>query len=326
MDIGVEPTVAGDLGAEIQAPATVRATADSLAVVTTPVAGTVTRLEKRLGDTVKAGETLARLQGRDAAQIASGLAAAESRSSLAASALKREQELFDQRVTPRQDLEAAQSAASAAAAEAARARRDASAAHVSADGGSMAVVSPIAGRVTAVSVQLGTFVAPETELFRIADPRRVVVEASVPAVDAARISLADAATVMTSSGLSIAASVRAVTPTVSELTRAATVLLSLSDGHPALMPGEIAKALILPQRGKQTGLVIPEDAVQVIDGRNMVFVRTATGFAVKPVTVGLRSGGQVMLLGGVSAGERIATRNAFLLKAEFAKGPGDDQE
>jgi cobalt-zinc-cadmium efflux system membrane fusion protein len=326
MDIGVEAAVAGDLGAEIQAPATVMASANSVAVVTTPAAGTVTRLEKRLGDAVRAGEILARLQGRDAAQIASELAAAESRSTLAASALKREQDLFDQHVTPRQDLEAAQAAAAAASAEATRARSAASAAHVSADGSSMAVVSPIAGRITSASAQLGAFVAPETELFRIADPRSVVVEASVPALDASRISAGDMAVVTSSSGQSLAATVKAVTPTVNEQTRAATVLLSLAAGHAALMPGEIAKALITPRSGIRAGVVVPEDAVQVVDGRNVVFVRTVTGFIVKRVTVGTRSGRQVMLLAGLEAGAKIATRNAFLLKAEFAKGAADDEE
>jgi cobalt-zinc-cadmium efflux system membrane fusion protein len=148
----------------------------------------------------------------------------------------------------------------------------------------------------------------------------------VPALDASRISAGDAATVTTSSGQPIAATVRVVTPTVNEQTRAATVLLSLVEGHAALMPGEIAKALITPKNGTHAGVVLPEDAVQVIDGRNVVFVRSATGFTVKPVTVGTRSGGQVMLLAGLDAGEKIATRNAFLLKAEFAKDAGDEEE
>lgn len=326
MEIGVEAAAAGDLGSQIQATATVMASPNNQAVVTTPAAGTIVRLERRLGETVKAGDVLARLESREAAQMVSDKASAEARAVAARSALKREQELFEQRVTPRQDLEAAQSIAAAAEAEAARARMAAGAARVTADGRSMVVVSPIAGRVTAAPAQLGAFVAPDAELFRVADPRFVVVEASVPAVDAAQINAGDMATVTTSGGRTIAATVQSVTPTVNEQTRSATVLLNLAAGEHALMPGELARAQITPKRGSHEGVVVPEDAVQVVDGRNVVFARTETGFKVLPITVGTRSGGRVLILTGVIAGQQIATRNAFLLKAEFAKGSGDEEE
>jgi cobalt-zinc-cadmium efflux system membrane fusion protein len=51
---------------------------------------------------------------------------------------------------------------------------------VSGDGRSVAVVSPVSGRVTNAGANLGQFVAAETELFRVADPRRLQIMASVP--------------------------------------------------------------------------------------------------------------------------------------------------
>lgn len=41
-------------------------------------------------------------------------------------------------------------------------------------------MSPVAGRVTNAAANLGQFVAAETELFRVADPRRLQITASVP--------------------------------------------------------------------------------------------------------------------------------------------------
>ena len=65
--------------------------------------------------------------------------------------------------------------------------------------------------------------------------------------------------------------------------------------------------------------------MQNLDGRDVLFVRTPQGFRPQPVLVGIRSGGSAQILSGARAGEQVATRNAFLLKAEMNKGAGDDE-
>src|SRR3546814_15455431 len=94
--------------------------------------------------------------------------------------------LYEQKVTARADYEQAQAEAAAAAAEARRAQVAAGAANVTRDGSGAIVASPISGRVTAESVSLGAFVQPETELFRIADPSKVPIEAAGGPIDARR--------------------------------------------------------------------------------------------------------------------------------------------
>ena len=118
---------------------------------------------------------------------------------------------------------------------------------------------------------------------------------------------------------------RSVAPTVNEQTRAATVVLSLVGNHEAASPGEVVQADITPKNALPAGVVMPEDAVQNIGGRNVVFVRTPTGSRVQPVVVGSRSAGRVSIPSGLNAGEIIATTNAFLLKAELGKGAGEDE-
>src|SRR3546814_6115175 len=63
--------------------ATVTAAPSGEAIVTARAGGAVTRLFKRLGDPVRAGETIAIVQSRDAAQIAAERVAADARSTLA---------------------------------------------------------------------------------------------------------------------------------------------------------------------------------------------------------------------------------------------------
>jgi cobalt-zinc-cadmium efflux system membrane fusion protein len=71
--------------------------------------------------------------------------------------------------------------------------------------------------------------------------------------------------------------------------------------------------------GSIGGVMVPEDAVQTLGDRTVVFVRTRGGFRAQTVQTGARSAGTVAILGGLKAGTPIATANAFLLKAELGK-------
>lgn len=316
--IATETVNSGGLGAEIVAQATITAAPNGEALVTARAGGAVTRVFKRLGDPVRAGETLAIVESREAAGIAAERTSAAAKAELARKNLAREQYLYKQRVSARVDLEHAQAEAAAAQAEARRASVAAGAAQITSDGRGVVVASPIAGRVTAASVTLGAFVQPETELFRVADPRRVQIEAAVSATDAGRIAPGDGATIELPDGRTVGARVRAVTPTVSGETRAATAVLDV-DG--TLQPGLAVRVRIKPSRGEiSNAIVVPEEAVQSVEGRDVVFVRTREGFKAVPVTTGRRSSGRVEILSGLADGQTVATRQAFLLKAELGKG------
>lgn len=330
--IELESVSPGSLISEIRAPASVTTAPDGSAVVSAHTSGTVVRLNKHLGDPVRAGDTLAWVQSRDAAAIAAQLAAADSKATLAQSVLEREKRLFEQHVTPRQDFEAAQAQLVAAKADARSARLAATDANISEDGSSVRVTSPLSGRITSATTALGSFVSAGTELFRVADPSRTQIEASVTALDATRVAPGDKASLVTSSGATYLAEVRSITPTVSEQTRSATVVLALmsspnaSSARDKPSPGEFVQVVITPKSASPSGIVVPEDAIQRIDGRDVVFRRTADGFRLQPVVVGARSGGRALIVSGLSAGATIATRNAFLLKAELGKGAEEDDE
>lgn len=324
--IAVQPVTAGDLRAEVLAPATVTGGGEGEAAVTAHAAGSVTRLVKRLGDSVRAGETLALVESRDAAGMAADRRVADAKLAMAEKDAAREQSLYDQHVSPRRDLEAAQAALAEAQAEARRARDAGAAAHLSGDGRSVAVVSPISGRISAQAAQLGAFVQPDAELFRVANGKGVLVNAAVTAADAARIKAGDEAVVLTSSGGSLPATVRSVTTALDPATRAATVVLTLKGEPSDIAIGEAVQARIRPAAAAgPSAIVVPEEAVQRLEGRDSVFVRTEKGFRAQPVQVGARGGGRAAILSGLRPGQSIATRNAFLLKAELGKGAEDEE-
>ena len=320
-DISVEAVAAGGVDAEILAPATVAALPGGEATVVARAAGTIARVNRRLGDAVKAGEVLALVDSLDAGTMSADRSVALAKAALARKSYEREKSLFDFGVTPRQDMEAAQAGLEVADAEARRASSVAQAARITADGRSVAVVSPIAGKITAQAAMLGAFVQPQAELFRVAASGAIQVEASVTAGDAGRIAAGDKATIVAATGAPVQAIVHSVTPTVSGLARSATVVLTPSARVPALVIGEGVQVR-LHVKGGSGSLTVPEDAVQNIEGRDVLFVRTQLGFRPQPVLVGIRSGGTAQIVSGVKIGDQVATRNAFLIKAEMIKGIG----
>ena len=119
------------------------------------------------------------------------------------------------------------------------------------------------------------------------------------------------------------ASVRGVTPGLDARSRSATAVLALKGPAPALAPGQALRVRITPRRGAVAasgGLAAPDEAVQAVNGADVVFVRTPKGFEPRPVRVGRRGAGQVEIVSGLRVGERIAGKGAFLLKAELGKG------
>lgn len=321
--IAVEPVGNGGVANEILTAGTVIAAPNSEALIVARASGNVTKVLRQLGDTVKAGEVLAQVESLEAATMAAERNMTRARAELARKSFARESSLFEQGVTPRQEMEAAQAALAVAEAEAQRAASVARAANVSRDGASIAVVSPIAGKVTAQLATLGGFVQPQTELFRVAGSGQPLIEVSIPATDVARIAAGDRATVVPAGGNPVEATVRSVTPTVSGTTRTAQVQLTPLSRDAQLVVGAGVQARLHVKNGG-AGLVVPEDAIQNIDGHDVLFVRTKEGFRPTPVRVGTRSGGVAQIVEGVQAGAQVATRNAFLIKADMIKAEAEE--
>ncbi len=318
-----EAAVGGTLGAEIIAQGVVAATPEGEAALTARADGAVTRISKRLGDYVNAGETVAYLESRDASTIAAERSTASAKLVAARAAYARERRLFDAKVTARQDLEAAQAVLAEAEAEARRTRSAASAAKVSGDGRFLAVTSLISGRITKVDTQLGAYVLAGAELFRVADPRRVQVNASVLPADAQRISVGDKAVIELPGGTTTTATVRSATPGLDPASRTATLVL-VPDGIGGLTPGQGLRVRVTPRAAAPAGrIALPDEAVQSVEGRDIVFVREGKGFQAKSVSTGMRSGGRIEILSGIEPGMIVVTKGAFLLKADLGKGAGE---
>lgn len=321
--IVTEQVSAGGLAAEIIAQGVVATTSEGEAVLTARADGAIVRITQHLGDNVRAGETIALLESREAATLVADRSAAAARASAARSAFAREKRLFDEKVTARQDLEAAEQALAQAEAELRRAQSAASASKLAGDGRTLAITSPITGRLTRVDARLGAYVLAGADLFHISDPNRLQVNASVLPADARRVSVGDTAVIELSDGETRTATVHSITPALDAQSKTATLLLT-PQGAAQLTAGQGVRVRVRPSGQPGDGrMTLPEEAVQTVEGKNMVFVRGPKGFQATEVVIGERSGGRIEIISGLTAGTIVATKGAFLLKAELGKGKAE---
>jgi cobalt-zinc-cadmium efflux system membrane fusion protein len=323
--IVVQTVDAGGLASEILAQGSVMSAPSGQAVMTARTGGTVTQIFKRLGDPVQAGEALALVSSNDAAQIAADRRSASAKATLAQQTLAREKSLYEQGITPKAEYEQAVAEAAAAQADQSRANIAASNAGVTSDGRGTRVISPINGRVTAATASLGAFVQPETELFRVSDPSKSQVEAAISGVDAPRVAPGDRVLIDMGDGQNIEGRVRSVTPSLDAATRTATAVIDAPGAQ--LVPGRSVRVRMFlsgAATGGASAIVVPEEAVQSVDGKDVAFLRTKDGFKPQAVVTGQRSGGRIEIIAGLPSGSAIATKNAFLLKAEISKSAEEE--
>src|SRR5690606_35747582 len=94
-----------------------------------------------------------------------------------------------------------------------------------------------------------------------------------------------------------------------------------------LKPEMFAQLLLSGE--SRLAVTVPADAVQHVDGRDVVFVESEPGrFLPVAVRVAAVAGtdGRVALLDGVAAGDRVVTAGAFLVRSELQKAMLAEEE
>ncbi|PZU48192.1 MAG: efflux RND transporter periplasmic adaptor subunit [Sphingomonas sp.] len=311
-------------GGSLTLPATIEGDPERTQLVSAAMGGRVVSLTRNLGQPVRQGETLAVLESSEAASLNAEVEAAGARLALADSNLRREQKLFAERVTPEQDLIAARTAAEEARIAVRLARQK-----LSATGGSagalnrVAIRAPISGHVIARAAALGETVAPDAELFRVADLSQLSVTMALTLADAGQVR-PGASVEVSSADRRALARVSYVSPVLDTGTRLVTVIARLDNRAGDWRVGEpVTAAIQLEGAGGTPAILVPAAAVQTVEGRPSLFVRTDDGFRAVPVTLGQPSGDRVVITSGLSGDERIAVANSFTLKAELGKGEAE---
>jgi multidrug efflux pump subunit AcrA (membrane-fusion protein) len=91
------------------------------------------------------------------------------------------------------------------------------------------------------------------------------------------------------------------------------------------LKAEMLASVLVAGSEQITVVLIPEDAVQLLDGKSVVFVATPDSkggayFLPKEVEVGTRANGRIAVLRGISKGDVVVTRGAIAIRAQMKKG------
>ncbi len=176
--------------------------------------------------------------------------------------------------------------------------------------------APAAGHVVRTAAVLGQYATPESALYELADLSRVWAVASVWERDLPRVRVGATVRFVSQGGAERAARVALVEPSVSAETRAARVRLELANPGTALRPGMYGEAY-LPALDGGGALTVPRDAVIDTGTARYVFVqRDAQSFAPRTIRTGALLGERWEVLDGLTEGERVVSRGAFLVDSE----------
>ncbi len=92
-----------------------------------------------------------------------------------------------------------------------------------------------------------------------------------------------------------------------------------------LSPGLLLSAEVVTNR-QSVDLAIENRAMQRVGGVTVAFVKTAYGYQVRPIKVGITDGSHSEVLAGLTHGETYALENSYLLKAELEKSLAADDD
>ncbi|MEO7358686.1 MAG: efflux RND transporter periplasmic adaptor subunit, partial [Gemmatimonadaceae bacterium] len=192
--------------------------------------------------------------------------------------------------------------------------------------GEIVLRSPIAGVVLSRTAIPGAVIDAGSPLVIITDPSTLWLAINAPESMTSLFRRGDQLrfTVPAYPGDTVQARTEAVGAGLDEATRTLTVRGLITNANGRLKPEMLAN-VIVSGGVKVAAVLLPEDAVQSVEGKPHVFIaRPGTNgdvtFIRREVVVGARMDGKIAVLRALSAGDLVVTSGAFAVKAQFQKG------
>ncbi len=313
-DLATAPvTTQGGAGAAVSLNAVVEAVRQT--TLSAQVPGAIVALRVKVGDTVKAGQELLRIDARAAQQNVAGSAAqveaAQASLNVAATEYERQKQLFAKNYISQGALDRAEAQHRAAQAQVNALQAQTRAAQT--QSGFFVLNAPYGGVVSEVPVTLGDMAMPGRPLITLHDPSALRVTAAVPQTLLAGLNPQGVRfEVPGLSGLQgpQAATQVQLLPTVDAATHTAQLRVALPANLPGAAPGMFARVWLPASGGaaQTQRLFVPASAVVRRGELSAVYVVDDKGAPrLRQVRLGTPSGERVEVLSGVGAGDKVAT-------------------
>jgi RND family efflux transporter MFP subunit len=282
-------------------------------VVAAQVSGAVVALEVRVGDFVKAGQVLAKIDAHAAEQsVAASDAQVQSARALlevATRDFERQRQLFDKKFTSRAALDQAEAQFKATQAQVSAQIAQAGVAR--SQSGFFVVKAPYGGVVADVPVALGDMAMPGRPLLTLYDPAALRVTVAVPQTAITGLSAEPAIRIELPGSASdrewIAPTRIELLPTADPATHTVQIRLDLPSSVRGIKPGTFARAWVPGQADAAPRFYVPATAIVRRAEMTGVYAIDPTGRPVlRQVRLGRTADGTVEILAGLSTGERVA--------------------
>lgn len=279
------------------------ARANESVTIAAKVNETVERVNFDSGDYVEAGQVLVDLSGR--VELA-GLEEARAAYREAEQQLARGQELAQRQLIPASQLDTLR-----ATRDAAKARMDAIRARLS----DRVITAPFDGVLGLRQISPGSLLTPGQPITTLDDISVIKLDFSVPEAYLSTIEPGQGVVARSVAwrDQEFTGTVKSVDSRVDPVTRAVTVRAELPNPERKLRPGMLL-TVTLAQAPRQT-LALPELAVIQVGRQAYVYEVDAEGRAAQvPVTVGTRRRGEVEIVEGLEAGDRVVVEGTVKLR------------
>jgi len=179
--------------------------------------------------------------------------------------------------------------------------------------------TPITGTIIERQAALGEYASEQKAVFTVADLSKVWADFAIYRRDLSKVRVG--ATVQIDpedGGAPVPATISYISPVGSSDTQTAMARATVPNEGGRLRPGLFVSAKLLLAE-KPVDIAVKVSALQTMENRTVVFVRSGEKFEVRDVELGARDGEMVEILFGLVDGDVYAARNSFVIKAEIGK-------
>jgi len=334
--IVVAPAKTQRIAGAISVTGKVEANADRIAHVSPRIPGKIVTVKSSLGDGVAAGQTLVTLDSVELGEAMNRFRQSRTKLALAQSNMERIKALVEKKIAARKDILQAETDYKTAQAELHTDEERLSlygvaAADLAGDGPKkplLTVRAPIGGIITEKHAIVGELADPSKSLYTIADLSSVWVVVDINEKDLAKIHRGQPASVGVGAfpDLKLKGRITYIADLVDQNTRTVKARIEVANPGRKLKPEMFATVELALAADAPPVLAVPEDALQELDGKRVLFVAEDDDeFAARPVQTGRSAAGMVEIVSGLKEGEKYAVKGSFILKSEVKKGEMKDE-
>ncbi len=280
------------------------------------ISGKIIERKAEVGDLVKKGQLLARIDPADtrlSSQAAiADVASAQANYDLAKAEVERQRQLVQKKFISQSALDLQEAQLKTAAARLKQAKAQAAVSNNQSR--YTALKADRDGVVTQIQAEPGQVVEPGQVIAQIVDQQQIEVLVAVPESRMKNVKVGDLVMVKLWADRqhSYQAKVREITPAASTATRAFDMRVAVLDADEHIKLGMTAGVRI--KGGQAEEIIVPSAAVTQRDGKNIVWVVSEAGVAnVREVNIGPFTEYGIAIKGGLTAGEMIAIAGVHTL-------------